>query len=371
MSNNETNNSSHLNDPIDETFGSKPTVTELSSTGSMDARRRGLGRGLSALLGGDEEDEAKAKSKTATVQNGDQKMAIELLSPSPFQPRRRFEPNALASLVVSIKDKGIMQPLLVRANPAKPGHYEIIAGERRWRAAQAAKLHEVPVIIKDLTDRESLEVALIENIQRSDLTPVEEAHAYRRLMADFGHTQEELSGVIGKSRSQIANTLRLLNLPESVLNLLEEGQISAGHGRALVVAKDPLAIAKLIISQDLSVRATEQLVQREKNPDGAAAAAAGATPDPSANAPQHGLSSGGFANPGGGMQRSSGGRTGDQPSNQKMTKDKDVLALEATMSRSLGLTVNLEVKDNGGSLTIHYQTLDQLDNLISKLGNFY
>ncbi|MCX8500778.1 MAG: ParB/RepB/Spo0J family partition protein [Alphaproteobacteria bacterium] len=361
MITNETNNTSLPNDPIDETFGSKPNVSELANTGAIEARRRGLGRGLSALLGGDEENEVKSPAPQA----GNQKLGIELLSPSPFQPRRRFEANSLAALVTSVKEKGVMQPLLVRANPTKAGHYEIIAGERRWRAAQAAKLHEVPVIIKELSDRESLEVALIENIQRSDLTPVEEAHAYRRLMADFGHTQEELSGVIGKSRSQIANTLRLLNLPEAVLNLIEEGQISAGHGRALVVASDPLAIAKLIISQDLSVRATEQIVQREKNQDTTPAETGLAAVEPGSAQEEEGPSP---ANP---TPFPKAPRTGERSPSQAITKDRDVIALEETMSRSLGLTVNLEVNGNGGSLTIHYQTLDQLDSLISKLGNFY
>ena len=341
--------------PLTDRLGAAPTVTELGSSGAIEARRRGLGRGLSALLGDDDESDVIAPS----TPTGNQKIGIEFLSPSPLQPRRRFEPESLASLVSSVREKGVMQPLLVRPNSAKPGHYEIIAGERRWRAAQAAQLHEVPVIIRDLTDRESLEVALIENIQRSDLTAVEEAIAFRRLMAEFGHTQEALSSVIGKSRSHIANTLRLLNLPESVLSLVEEGQISAGHARTIVVAKDPLAIAKLIIADDLSVRATEQLVQREKRADG------------NGESDTDNESLGGL-NPNNGQTTAGGGigkanTTGRMRGGNSAAIDQDRLALEESLSSSLGLSVKINIKGKGGSLVVHYENLDQLDSIISRL----
>lgn len=330
-----------------------PSETELRVTGDIETRRRGLGRGLSALLGDDE----VAETPVAAPASANQRIGVEFLSPSPMQPRRRFDPESLASLVTSVREKGVMQPLLVRPNSAKPGHFEIIAGERRWRAAQAAQLHEVPVIIREFSDRETLEVALIENIQRSDLTAVEEAIAFRRLMAEFGHTQEQLSSVIGKSRSHIANILRLLNLPDSVLSLLEEGQISAGHARALVVAKDPLAIAKLIIADDLSVRATEQLVQQEKRAEsggkGADDSDTNDNPATVGNAPRAGVGS-----------PSAFGRI---KSDNGSVMDQDRRALEDSLSNSLGLKVSIGIKGKGGTLSIQYDNLDQLDSIIAKL----
>ncbi|MDI9409320.1 MAG: ParB/RepB/Spo0J family partition protein [Candidatus Pacebacteria bacterium] len=355
MSEKENNDPTAIIKMIAEMKKPSPTITELTMSGAIDARRRGLGRGLSALLG----DDAEAETPVSAPATGNQKIGIEFLTPSPLQPRRRFEPEALASLAKSVREKGVMQPLLVRPLAARPGHYEIIAGERRWRAAQAAQLHEVPVIVKSLTDREALELALIENIQRSDLTAVEEAIGFRRLMAEFGHTQEELSGVIGKSRSHIANILRLLNLPESVLSLLEEGQISAGHARALVVAKDPLSIAKVIIAEDLSVRATEQLVQKEKRGEGAGAA--GEETDAG-----EGLVSRTLVPRAG---TGAGSRLGRIGGDDDRVMDQDRRALEESLSNSLGLKVTIAIKGKGGSLSIDYDNLDQLDSIISKLSS--
>ena len=249
-------------------------------------------------------------------------LPVERLFANPDQPRRRFGANEMEELVASVKEKGIIQPLIVR--PMDDGGYEIVAGERRWRAAQQAQLHEVPVLIREFDDTEVLEIAIIENIQRADLNAIEEAAGYRQLMDKFGHTQEKLAEALGKSRSHIANLLRLLTLPEDVLDLVRSGQLSGGHGRALVTAENPAELARKVIKEGLSVRATEALVSRK----------------PSSTQPK--------------------------TSTPKSTeKDADTMALEGDLSASLGMPVRLSHKtgQESGTVSIDYKSLDQLDEL--------
>lgn len=283
-------------------------------------KKRGLGRGLSALMSDVSMDEPSTSS-------GDRGPAstlpIEVIVPNPDQPRKTFDPDELSDLARSISEKGVIQPLIVR--PLAGGDYQLVAGERRWRAAQQASLHEVPVVIRDFSDLEVVEIAIIENIQRSDLNPVEEARGYRQLMDRFGHTQEKMAESLGKSRSHIANVLRLLQLPDSVLDFLVEGKLSAGHARALITAENPEAIAKKIVAEGLSVRAVEALVKK-----GQADTSSKATP------------------------------TRDAPE-----KDADTRALEGDLSAALGMPVALSHDQGGesGSISIKYKSLDQLDEL--------
>ncbi|HBB82432.1 MAG TPA: chromosome partitioning protein ParB, partial [Sulfitobacter sp.] len=221
-------------------------------------RKRGLGRGLSALMADVAETESVAAKGAAAAE---QFVPIERIKPNPDQPRKRFEQENLDDLAASIREKGVIQPLIVRA--MNDGNFEIVAGERRWRASQIAKVHSLPVIVREFTDVEVLEVAIIENIQRADLNSVEEAAGYRQLMDKFGHTQEKMAEALGKSRSHIANLLRLLNLPEPVQEMVRQNELSAGHARALIPAKDPMKLAQQIIKGGLSVRATEALVKKD------------------------------------------------------------------------------------------------------------
>jgi len=250
---------------------------------------------------------------------------VEHLHPSRYQPRRNFDAENLAALVESIKVQGILQPLLVRPHPEFPDHYEIVAGERRWRAAQAAQLHEVPVVLRELADREALEIAIVENVQRQDLSPLEEAEGYRRLLEEFSHTQEDLARAVGKSRSHIANMLRLLTLPPDVRQLLEEGKITAGHARALLGVEDAGALAKEIVRHGMSVRQVER-----------AARARALRP------PQHTASLYG-------------------------ARDADTAALERELTQLLGLKVQVVFSGEGGMLTVHYRTLDQLEDVLRRL----
>ena len=219
--------------------------------------RRALARGLSALLADGDSWNQKSALEPAVA-------PIENLKPCPLQPRRRFDKEALESLAASILSKGVLQPLIVRPDSRHPGAYEIIAGERRWRAAQVAQIHEVPIVVHDLSDREALEVGLVENIQRTDLTPMEEAAGYRRLINEFGQSQDELAKIIGKSRSHVANTLRLLGLNNAVKTMVDEGRLSAGHARALLAADEykQTELAKLVLSRGLNVRQTEALLRK-------------------------------------------------------------------------------------------------------------
>tara|TARA_R110000824_G_scaffold4392_2_gene21252 strand:+ start:911 stop:1789 length:879 start_codon:yes stop_codon:yes gene_type:complete len=284
----------------------------------MAEKRRNLGRGLSALLG---EDTSPAQAA------GARQIAIEKLHPGRYQPRRNMGEAELQDLAQSIRELGVLQPILVREHPDRPGDYEIIAGERRWRAAQLAQLHEVPVLVKVLSNKETLEVALVENLQREDLSPLEEAVGLQRLMDEFGHTQEALAKAVGKSRSHVANMLRLLGLPDVVKAMVDKGELSAGHARALLSATAPEALARQVVDQGLSVRQTEQLVQR------AAASSA----------------------------KSGGARRGPKE------KDADTRALETDLSDLLGLRVAIAAKGREGSVTLYYKSLDQLDGLLQRL----
>ncbi|SLN43430.1 Chromosome-partitioning protein ParB [Roseovarius litorisediminis] len=288
-------------------------------------KKRGLGRGLSALMADVTED---SRPNSDAPKRPDLMAPIEKVSPNPEQPRRSFDKEQLQDLAASIAEKGIIQPIIVRPNPKNPDAYEIVAGERRWRAAQIAKLHEVPVIVRSFDDIEVLEVAIIENIQRADLNPVEEAAGYNQLMHKFGHTQEKLAEVLGKSRSHIANSVRLLQLPDEVQTYLREGKLSAGHARALITSDDPAALARRVIQKNLSVRETEKLAKS-------------------------GLG-GGTAN---GAKR---------PASQMgQEKDADTKALEGDLSANLGMKVIVDHKagHENGQITIKYQSLDQLDDL--------
>jgi len=300
-------------------------------------KSRGLGRGLSALF---EDDEGFAPSANIieTAEQGTSNrmtLGVEQLHPGDSQPRRIFDDEALAQLSESIASHGLLQPLLVRADKLVPDTYEIIAGERRWRAAQKAQLHEVPVIILDIGDEEALEIALVENLQREDLSPVEEARGYQRLMDEYDHSQAKLGELLGKSRSHIANMVRLLGLPPVVLDHLEHGDLSIGHARALLPAKNPEEAAKHVIREGLSVRDTEKLVsddlgrpQRTKSP-------------------------------------SSGAK-------KPTYKDADILALENDLSSILGmkLVITPSEDNKSGTVKIEYKTLDQFDEITHRLTKF-
>lgn len=284
-------------------------------------KRRGLGRGLSALMADVVVDTAETTIDRGSVST----LPLETIHPNPDQPRKHFNEEDLNELADSLRQNGVIQPLIVRL--MEDGVYQIVAGERRWRAAQLAQLHDVPVVVREFTDQQVLEVAIIENIQRADLNPIEEATGYRQLMEKFGHTQQQLAEALGKSRSHIANLLRLLQLPPEVLSMVEDGQLSSGHARALITARDPLALARHVVAKSLSVRATEALVKAEDRPD---------TPE----APR----------------AKSAGVT---------EKDADTKALEGDLSATLGMRVRLDHRpgNEGGTLSISYRTLDQLDEL--------
>lgn len=287
---------------------------------------RGLGRGLSALMA-----DVAPEEQVSTPRRPDMMVAIERVHPNPNQPRRSFTPDQLEELAASIREKGIIQPLIVRPRPDDEGAFEIVAGERRWRAAQMAQLHEIPILVRDFDDTEVLEVAIIENIQRADLNPVEEAAGYKALMDKFGHTQEKLSDVLGKSRSYIANLVRLLNLPDEVQGYLREGKISSGHARALITADDPGVLARQVIQKGLSVRDTEKLAKK-----------------PIAGSTEQGTKT---------RNRTPG------------EKDADTKALEGDLGANLGMKVEIN-HDSGqesGRLTISYANLDQLDDLCMRL----
>lgn len=284
------------------------------------AEKKKLGRGLSALLGDTGADYASLDQVRSA-----KPVAIELLHPGRYQPRHYMNQDAVEALADSIRDKGVLQPLLVRRHPEDPNAFEIIAGERRWRAAQLAKLHEVPVIIKDFDDQTTLEVAVIENVQREDLSAIEEADAYQRLMDEFDHTQEDVSALVGKSRSHVANTLRLLSLEPKIRKLIEEGLLSAGHARTLIGVENGYRIAQQIIERNLSVREAE-LMARQKS-------------------------------------------EGTKPKKKAAPKSKDVdtIALERDLTNTLGLGVTIDGKGEKGALKIAYENLDQLDMLIDRL----
>lgn len=284
----------------------------------------GLGRGLSALMGEDENT-----SVVGTPADQILHLDVESLEAGAFQPRRTFEEDALIELVSSIREKGVLQPLLVRKHPQKDGMYEIVAGERRYRAAKIAGLKEVPVIVKEFDDRTTLEVALIENLQRENLNPLEEAEGYKRLLDEFQYTQEELSKVVGKSRSFVANQMRLLDLPDTLKKMVEARQLTAGHARALLNAKNPEALAHQVITKGLNVRQTEKLAMTE------------------------------------------GEKQARKPAQQKETpvykKDNDIMVLENELSSMLKTEVSIKWTGKGGEVVIAYDGLDKLDLILQRL----
>ena len=281
--------------------------------------RRGLGRGLSALIAETSETAQQKATNSVDV------VAIEKLKANPDQPRRAFDDAELDSLAASIMQSGIIQPLIVRPDPTKQGTFQIVAGERRWRAAQRAQFHDVPVVVRDFNDQEVLEVGIIENVQRVDLNPIDEAQGYRQLMDRFGHTQEAVATALGKSRSHIANLLRLLTLPEPVAALVKSGKLSAGHARALITSPDPMALAQVVIAKGLSVRQTEELAKQ---------------PEPR-----------------------------PQKKMLKPEKDADTRAIEADLTAALKMRVHIDHAPGaeGGQLKITYRSLDDLDRLLEVL----
>jgi ParB family chromosome partitioning protein len=279
-----------------------------------------LGRGLAALLG---DNNAADAPKAATPSSAPQSLSIDALEPGPFQPRRNMAPDALAELVESIKARGILQPLLARRHPVAAGRFQIIAGERRWRAAQQAGLHDVPVLVRDLDDQEAMAASLVENLQRQDLNPIEEAEGYKRLVEEFGLTQEQLGTAVGKSRSHVANIIRLLQLPPSVRADVQAGKLTAGHARALLAHANPEEAARLVIEKGLNVRQTEGLTTNQP-------------PKPAQSpAPRE--------------------------------RDPETEALERDLSDRLGLKVQIAFDGKGGNMRIQYRSLDQLDGLIALL----
>ncbi len=305
-------------------------------------RQRGLGRGLNALFEDDEVTFATQGSgnpmpeiPVPPAQNSNnagprRTLGIDLLQPSPFQPRQYMDENALAELAQSVAVHGVLQPILVRQVPGQTNKWEIIAGERRWRAAQRAKLHEVPVVIREFDDETAAEIALIENLQRSDLSALEEAQGIKKLMDEYGHTQEKLAAVLGKSRSYVANMTRLLSLPTAVHLMMHEGKLSAGHAKILVNAARPEELARRIVAEGLTVREAEKMAASEEK-----------------------------AKP----TKASSGRAA-------VAKDVNVIALEKDLTDKLGLKVVIDLKKNGhGAVRVEYKSLDQLDDVIRRLTN--
>jgi ParB family chromosome partitioning protein len=284
-----------------------------------EARHRGLGRGLSALIG----DQTPVLARADIAKSGARSIPIAFLKPNRFQPRKTFAPGDLDDLANSIREKGVLQPILVRPIAGEANAFEIVAGERRWRAAQLAKLHDVPVVVRELSDGESLELAIIENVQRADLNAIEEAAAYHELMDRFGYKQERVAQEVGKSRSHVANTIRLLKLPESVKAMIRDGRLSAGHARTLIGVADAEACAKAIVEAGLNVREAEAKAKPKPKANGSVAARA---------------------------------------------KDADTKALESSLENILGLKVEIAHRGaKGGELKIAYKTLEQLDDLVARL----
>jgi ParB family chromosome partitioning protein len=286
-----------------------------------EAARSRLGRGLAALIG-DVGEESAALERTRSQR----RVPIEFLRPNPRNPRRNFSDAELDELAASIRERGIIQPILVRTVRDAVDAFEIIAGERRWRAAQRAAVHDVPIILLEVSDREALELAIIENVQRTDLNPLEEAAGYQALADEFKHGQDDIAKIVGKSRSHVANTLRLLKLPDEVKDYLNEGRLTAGHARALLGQPDPVAMARAIVAQGLNVRQVEAISQERAAQSGKVA-----------------------------------------KSRQRIRKDADTLILEKRVSDALGLAVSIEHRSHGGELRIRYKSLEQLDDVIRRL----
>lgn len=314
------------------TSSDKSPEKAKATGGAGAASKRGLGRGLSALFGDEAEDYAALDKVRST-----KSVPVEHIRPGKYQPRRVFTEEAIDELAQSIRAKGVLQPLLVRRDPDDPTRYELIAGERRWRAAQRAQLHEVPVVIRDMDDREAAEISLVENIQRADLSPLEEAEGYKRLIEEFQYTQEDLAKAVGKSRSHVANSMRLIGLPDPVRAMLMDGRLSAGHARCLVNRPDAEVLARRVVDQGLSVRQTEKLVQAPADPVAAVAASVKAA------------------------------RPRPVPRPGSEIKDPNIVELEQTLSDRLGLVVAIEGESESGQLVISYRSLDQLDEVVRLL----
>ena len=280
-----------------------------------------LGRGLAALIGDMAVMEGARVTESAS---GSKRLPVDFIIANRANPRRTFDPDQLEELTNSIREKGVMSPLLVRPTD-DPNIFELIAGERRWRAAQKAGLHDVPVIIREVDDKEALELAIIENVQRADLNPLEEAMGYGQLIEQFDYTQQDLAQVIGKSRSHVANTLRLLRLPEDVRGMVASGTLTAGHARTLITVGDPAALARQIVDKGLSVREAEALSQQRDLP------------------------------------------RRKPPVDTNDARDADTLALERRLADALGLSVALNHSERGGKLEIRYRTLEQLDDICMRL----
>jgi ParB family chromosome partitioning protein len=298
-------------------------VNDLTGEAEMadEPMRSRLGRGLASLIG----DMGAETSVSAERARSQRRVPIELLRRNPRNPRREFPPAQLDELAASIKERGIIQPIAVRPVFGATESYEIIAGERRWQAAQRAGLHEVPVVVHDVTDAEALELAIIENVQREDLNPIEEATGYQSLIDEFRYQQDDIARTVGKSRSHVANMLRLLKLPEAVKASIRSGELSAGHARALIGQADPERLAREILARGLNVRQVEELARAQAKP---------------------------------------GARAGGRTPPQKLA---DTLALEKQMSDALGLAVTIDYRANGGAVHIKYRTLDQLRDVIRRL----
>jgi ParB family chromosome partitioning protein len=292
-----------------------------------ETHRSRLGRGLAALIGDVNADKEPAQAQQH-ARGGQRRVPIEFIKANPRNPRRHFSDAELGELAGSIRERGIIQPIVVRTVRGTADAFEIIAGERRWRAAQRAGLHEVPIIVHEATDAEALELAIIENVQRADLNPLEEAAGYQALADEYKYTQEDIAKTVGKSRSHVANTLRLLKLPEAVKAYINVGKLTAGHARALISLPDPEAVAHEIVARELNVRDVEAFVQQH-------AAAAGKA----------------------------------KKKRERAAKDVDTLAVEKRLSDALGLTVTLETHGESGTVQIKYRDLDQLDEVIRRLEN--
>ncbi len=278
-------------------------------------RRKGLGRGLSALI----QDEGEDMGAIDRMRDA-REVPIEHISPNPYQPRQHFSDENMADLAESVKEKGVLIPILVRRVDEDPNNYQIVAGERRWRAAQLAQLHNIPVLVRDMDDREALEVAIIENVQREDLSPIDEAGGYKRLMKEFGYTQVDVSQMVGKSRPHVANMLRLLHLPLQVQSLLESGDLTPGHARTLIKAEDPVAMAEEIMRSGLNVRQAEKATKRDGASDGGPPA-----------------------------------------------KDPNLREVERQLGERTGLKVTITQKGEGGEVRIAFQTLEQFDDILQRL----
>lgn len=292
--------------------------------------RKPLGRGLAALLG----ESALREDAPTTINNGIpvpgvNHLAVDLLEPSPFQPRQKMDEDALAELAESIAQRGVLQPLLVRPKPGAPGQYQIIAGERRWRASQRAQIHEIPVLIRELSDTDAMAAGLVENLQRENLNVIEEAEGYKRLIEEFKLSHDKLAEAVGKSRSHITNILRLLQLPATVHDMLKSGQISAGHAKVLLAHTDPAKAAQDVVKRGLSVRQTEALLKP--------------------------------------LGRPSTNKASPAPTKERSGDDAEIAALASGLSERLGLKVEIHFNGKGGDLTLHYGDLDQLDSVLALL----